>query len=344
MGEKNITIYDIAKKAGVSASMVSRVISGKGFVSEANRIRIQQLLKEYNFKPNAVARGLQKQRSKMIGFLLPHIANQYFSSVYYEFERRASEQGFLTVLFNGKNDWGTELRLLQIMEESRVEAIVIMGGNADAIDIPEEYYQEILRINQRIPCVICGEQASRFGCVGIHPNSKSAGELIKHLAFLGFESAGIFGGGNSRYPSLLKKHTFIETARQYHIQIKKEWILGNSYDAADGSEAMKELLKEKDLPRAVCCMNDHVAAGAITVAIAAGLRVPEDIAFTGYDGVEVSSIFHPSITTMRYDYEQYGNEIFCAVQRLIQGERCPEMTFIDSRMIVGESTVKVDHS
>lgn len=338
MGKKSVTIYDIAKEAGVSASMVSRVVSGKGSVSEGNRVRIQQILKENNFKPNAVARGLQQQRSKMIGFLLPHIANQYFSSVYYEFEKWASEQGFMTILFNGKNDWNMELKLLHIMEESRVEAIVIMGGNADAIEIPKEYYEEVTRINQTIPCVICGEQAARFDCVGVHPDSQSAGELVKHLYSLGVKSLGIFGGAESRYPSVLKKNKFIKTAQEYNITMCQEWILGNSYDVADGAQAMKELLKEKKLPKAVCCINDHVAAGAINTAIAAGLRIPEDIAFTGYDGVEIASIIHPSITTMQYDYEQYGSKIFSAVEKLIQGNPCPKMTLIDSKMIIGEST------
>lgn len=340
MGKKNVTIYDIAEKAGVSASMVSRVISGKGSVSEGNRKRIQGLLEEYNFKPSAVARGLQQQRSRMIGYLLPHIGNQYFSSVYYEFEKCASERGYVTILFNGKNDWGTELRLLHIMEESRVEAIVVMGGNADATEIPKEYFDELTRINQTIPCVICGEQAERFGCAGVHPDSSNAGQLVRHLASLGIQSLGIFGGSSFTYPSVLKKRSFLEMAQQCHMELRQEWILGNSYDAADGSQAMECLLKESNLPQAVCCINDHVAAGAINTALAAGLRIPEDIAFTGYDGVEISSIIQPSITTIRYDYEQYGSEIFAAVERLIRGESCSPMTLTNSQMIIGESTVR----
>ena len=108
MEEKRITIYDIAAEVGVSASLVSRVVSGKGSVSDKTRKKIQDVIDKYDFRPNAMARGLQKSRTRMIGFMIPHIGNEYFSNVYYEFEKHASENGFMTILYKGKNDRGTE--------------------------------------------------------------------------------------------------------------------------------------------------------------------------------------------------------------------------------------------
>lgn len=338
--KKNVTIYDVADKAGVSASMVSRVISGKGAVSENNRVRIKKLLEELDFKPNAVARGLQQQHSNMIGFLLPHIGNQYFSSVYYEFEKNASEHGFLTILFNGKSDYGTELKLLRIMEEARVEAIVIMGGSADARDIPEEYLKEVKRINQSIPCIICGEQAEKFGCIGVHADSKSTQKIVKHLKEQDYKSMGIIGGANSTYPSYIKKQILQEAAEQFQLELKEEWIKGNSFDVLDGIEAMESLLKEKRIPEAICCINDHVAVGVINTAISHGLKVPEDIAVTGYDGVEVSTIIKPSITTMQHDYEEYGRKIYEAVEALMTGKTYQLMNYISTNLIIRESTIK----
>ena len=89
MEEKNITIYDIAAEVGVSPSLVSRVISGKGSVSEKTRARIQEVIDKYGFRPNAMARGLQRNRTRIIGFMIPHIGNEYFSNVYYEFEKHS---------------------------------------------------------------------------------------------------------------------------------------------------------------------------------------------------------------------------------------------------------------
>ena len=90
---KKITIYDIAKEAGVSASQVSRAISGKGYVSEENKAVIEALVKKYNYRPNAVARNLQKGRSNTVGFLIPHIYQEYFPLVYSSFERVMTEKG-----------------------------------------------------------------------------------------------------------------------------------------------------------------------------------------------------------------------------------------------------------
>ena len=114
---KSITIYDIAKEAEISPSMVSRVLSGKGSVSPKTKERIQAIIDKYDFKPNAIARGLQKSSTRIIGFMIPHIESEYFSSIYYEFEKLASRNGYMTVLYNGKNDPGTEQRILNVFED-----------------------------------------------------------------------------------------------------------------------------------------------------------------------------------------------------------------------------------
>ncbi|NLK75092.1 MAG: LacI family transcriptional regulator [Clostridiales bacterium] len=339
--KKNITIYDIAREAGVSASLVSRVISGNGSVSEKNRMKIQKLIDKYNFRPNAIARGLQKSRSRMIGFVLPHISTEYFSSTYYEFEKRASKAGYMTILCNGKSDPEVESKILRTLEETRVEAIIFMGGRADLIGVEDEYIDELRKVNKSIPCIVCSSRAEMFDCIGIHGDDYiGVNKLMAHLAQQGYKSLAILGGTDQSHPSKVKKQYFKEAAIRYGMEIRNEWIIGNSFNPEDGAEAMKQLLKQSHIPEVACCINDHVAVGAINVALDAGLVIPDDIAITGYDGVEASILSRPHITTVCPNYSEYGETIFQAMTALMEGREFEKLTLIEPEIIIRSSSLR----
>lgn len=339
--KRNITIYDIAREAGVSTSMVSRVISGNGVVSEKNRIMVQEIVDKYKFKPNAIARGLQKSQTGLIGFVIPFIGNEYFSTVYYEFEKLASEKGYMIILNNGKNDHRLEGRILRVLEEARVEAIIIMGGRIDWVNIPEELRDEIRALNEIIPCILCSEQADEFGCIGVHSDDRLGCELaVRYIAENGYKTMGILGGAGSSYPSYNKKKYLMEEADKYNIQIRKEWILGNSFNEIDGAESMRKLLQVGELPEIVFCINDHVAFGAQCEAQDAGLKVPQDIKFIGADGVRTSTMARPPITTVAIDFKQYAQTLFDAMMAAMEGRDFPTISRIPPTLIERKSTKK----
>lgn len=336
--KKNITIYDIAREVGVSPSLVSRVLSGKGSVSEKTRERIQAVIDKYGFRPNAIARGLQNSRTRMIGFMLPNIGNEYFSSVYYEFEKNASAQGYMTILYNGKNHLETELKILENFADARVEAVIIMGGSADAMTPDPAYVDAVMRLNERIPCIICSEQAEKMGCIGTHMDSHRTGELlVEHLLERGYRTMGILGGERETFPSVRLKEHLREYAIQRGITVRQEWLHGNSYDAQDGERAMKKLLEQPSLPRAVCCINDYVAIGAMSVAADAGLRIPEDIAVTGNNNIYISQVLKPKLTTVADDFEALGKTMFDMITMRLEGEQ-PRSVLIEPHLVIRSST------
>lgn len=338
MEEKSVTIYDIASEVGVSPSLVSRVLSGKGSVSDKTRKRIQDVIDKYGYRPNAMARGLKNSHTMMIGYMIPHIGNEYFSNVYYEFEKHASAHGYMTILYNGKNDPGTENRILKVFDEARVEAAVIMGGSIDAVEIDPGYANAIRALSRRTPCIVCNEQAEKFGCAGVHIDTRKKAELLTgHLAKKGYFTAAILGGAESRYQTGLFQESMRQEAEKRGIEIRPEWVHGNSYNEYDGVEGMKQLLAQERIPRAVCCINDYVAYGAASVAMDAGLRVPEDIAFTGSDNFHISDILRPKMTTVACDYAQIGTLIF---EQVLAGQRGEEakQCLVDPILIERDST------
>lgn len=339
LDKRRVTIYDIAKEAEVSPSLVSRVLSGNGSVSAKSREKIEKAIEKYNYRPNAMARGLQKSKTGLIGFVLPHIGNEYFSSVYYEFEKIASANNYMVTLFNSKNDYGTEEKILGVLEEARVEAVIYMGGQIDQLNPNPANLEAIRKLNKTIPCILCCEQAGRFNCIGVHSDDQEGiRQLLEHLIHKGYRKMGILGGASSVISSKYRKGKLVEGANACGIEIRKEWIVGNSYNEVDGMECMSKLLEEKDLPDVVCCINDHVAYGAQLAILDAGLKIPKDIAVIGFDGVKLSELARPKITTVATDFETLGKTIFEVMIARMGEEECEPLNLVKPKLIIKESS------
>lgn len=337
--KRRVTINDIAREAGVSPSMVSRVVSGNGVVSEANRERIMALVEKYKYKPNAMARGLQKSKTGLVGFVIPHIGNEYFSSVYYEFEKHASDKGYMTTLYNGKSDPVIESRIFSALEEARVEAAIVMGGRLDLVSLEKHYQDELIEFARHIPTVLCTTRAAEFGCIGVHSDDAMACSiLVKYLKDRKYRTVGILGGTDQSFPSVYKRSFILEELRRAGLETRPEWIIGESFNEIDGAKSMKALLKCETLPEVVFCMNDHVAFGAIVEAKDAGIRIPEDMSIVGADGVLVSELSRPAITTLKIDFEKYGECIFNAMQAAIEGRDFPRLSLISPKLVIRGSS------
>lgn len=322
MSNRKITIYDIAKEAGVSASQVSRAISGNGYVSEENKEIIMGLVEKYNYRPSAVARNLKKGRSSSIGFLIPHVYQEYFPYLYQKFEHEMTAKGYITIVCNGRSWCDNEIRNLQLLEDLRVDAAVIMGGTLDQInwEAYTDYIQAVKNLNSKIPCVLGTERAAELDCPGVYVDAcDCVDEMMAYLAGAGYRKMGIMGGVGSVYPSVRLKALFREAAERHGLEIRPQWVVNSSYNSMDGAEAMKQLLQQKELPEVVCCVNDEVAVGAMGVALDAGMKIPGDMAFTGYGGVWLGREFRPQLTTIQFDFETMGRILAETVLGVLNG-------------------------
>jgi len=324
---KSITIYDIAKEAGVSSATVSRAISGKGYVSETKKIQILDLVEKYNFSPNTFAQNLKTGFTKTIGFIVPHIGNMYFASVYYEFEKWASSHGYMTILLNSKGDYEVESKLLYSLKEKRVDGIVMMGGRMDAVELSEEYIREIREIKDLIPFVSCATMAERFGCAAVYTDDGKGVELLMtHLKSKGYNSIYMFGGGDEFYPAYLKKKYAYEFGKKLGMKVTVNWLTPNmNFDYRSGYIGMKMLLEKPLEAEVFCGVNDYVAVGARDAALEAGLRVPEDIAFVGFDDIGEETVLPTHITSVSPCYDVFGKKVFTTLHKIMQDKKPHDM-------------------
>lgn len=340
MPNKKVTIYDIAKEAGISASQVSRAISGNGYVSDENRDRIMELVEKYNYRPSAVARNLKKGRSHSVGFMLPHVYQEYFPYLYQRFEEEMTANGYVTIVCNGRSWKEDEIRKLHTLEEMRVDAVVIVGGTLDQInwEMHPDFIQAVRNLNEKIPCVLGSERAADLGCRGVYVDAAACvDELMAYLAATGYRKMGILGGVTSVYPSEQLRGFLRAAAARYNMEIRPQWEVHCSYNSMDGAEAMKKMLQQ-ELPEVICCINDEIAVGAMGAALDAGLRIPQDVAFTGYDGVWLGKEFRPRLTTVQIDFETMGHRLVETVLDAMNGSGERAVIRVTPSLEIREST------
>jgi LacI family transcriptional regulator len=155
--KRGITIYDLAKEAHVSPATVSRVLTGSSNVSSEKKNRVLSLIEKYNYKPNALARGLSDTRTKVIGILTADIRNPYYAAVFIACEQAANNRGYTLILCNSLNDNLLEEHYLEKLEEQRVDAIILVGGRADELVSDQSYVEHVNKISNYIPIIVTGK-------------------------------------------------------------------------------------------------------------------------------------------------------------------------------------------
>ena len=312
---KKITIVDIAKKANVSSATVSRIINNTAKVDNEKRKKVLELIEQYNFKPNVIAKSLQSSKSNIVGFVVPHINSPYYAQLFYETELIAQKQGYTLMLCNSGSDKRLESDILDVFISSNVRAIVFMGGRLDDIECDRKYLSEIESINKKVAIISCVDVPD-LECIQIyHEQQQSSIQLLEHLSGMGYTDVALLGGYSNIRTTIKRRNDLIEHAPAYGVNIRSE-IIDSDFSVEGGNIAMKQVLQCDRLPQAIICINDLVAIGALSEAHKNNMNVPKDIAIVGYDNLDVSQFIHPGVTTIASNYKQYSEAIVQAIQNL----------------------------
>jgi LacI family transcriptional regulator len=312
MSEK-ITIVDIAKKANVSPATVSRIMNNTAKVNGEKRKRVLEVIEEYNFKPNVIAKSLQSSKSNTVGFIVPHINSPYYAQIFYETELIAQKQGYTLMLCNSESDKRLESNILEAFISTNVRAIVFMGGRLDDIECDKKYMYELENINKKVPIISCVD-VPNLECTQIyHEQQNSSNKLLEHLSSLGYKDVALLGGYSNIRTTIKRREDIIDNADKYGVSIRSE-IIDSDYSVEGGNLAMKRMLKCDKLPQAIICINDLVATGALSEAYKNKMNVPKDIAIVGYDNLDISQFIYPGVTTIASNYKDYSKAIVHAIR------------------------------
>ena len=304
-----ITIKDVAERANVSPSTVSRVFTGVAKVSPDKREAVLKAADELSFTPNFMARSLKLNHSYTIGLLLPDISNPYYSQLARSAEMAAREYGYSLLLADSNDSLDRECTYLSWLVERRVDGIILATVGGSELHIEEA--------RDKVPIVTVGRRLKASKVDSVFADNYQVGSLAaEHLIELGHSSFGIVAGNPNVSSTQMRIRGFIEYLEKCDHTIKEHNILFGTFSLESGSILAQEMFSANDnLPTALFCLNDQLAIGAIKALSELGYNVPDQVSVVGCDNTYIASIFQPELSTINRPVNDMGK---IAVELLLE--------------------------
>jgi LacI family transcriptional regulator, galactose operon repressor len=306
------TIHDVARQAGVSASTVSRALSGSRRVRPELVRRVSEAAKTLGYRHNAVARALRTHRSNTIGMVVPQISNPFFPLLVEALERRLQQDGLDLLLCDSQQDTAVEARRLRALMERQVDGIIVSPLDAVASAAAVRAIAErvpLIQVDRRVDGVV-GDWVGADDAAGI-------GQLVDLLVARGRRRLAFVSAAFTNSSAVQRAQAFDAALRRQGLTAAAPPLLG-SFDVRWGLEAAHRL-PWADVD-AVVCGNDVIALGMLRGLRLAGVRVPEDVAVTGFDDIAFAEISDPPLTTVRQQWDVMADECARLLTRENGGE------------------------
>jgi len=323
-----VSIKDIAKHCGVSTATVSKALNGQPDIGEETRTRILRAADELGYMANASARALKTNRSYNIGVLFVDpmhggLAHEFFSTVLDGIRSEAEKHGYdLTFINNLVGSRQTSY--LQHCRYRGVDGVVI--ASADFLDP-----MVIELVQSELPVVTIDHVFNNRICV-MSDNLRGMGELVRYVASKGHRKIAIIHGERTSVTQN-RLTGFHRACEELGIEVPEKWIREGVYhDSESCRRITKELLSLPDRPTCIFFPDDYSWIGGVNAIHEAGLEVPRDISTVGYDGIPLSRIVNPVLTTWRQDTEKLGT---IAAGRLIGQIEHPRTAILDREIVTG---------
>ncbi len=288
-----MTIYDIAKEAGVSASTVSRVVNDKPGVHPLTKEKIEGLLKKYNYSPDETARGLIKQKNRLIGILVADIRNVHYTDGAYAVEKEFARRGYCCIIFNTGSESEEKTEYIQILSQRRVEGVVMIGSTFQTKEVEEA----IVRFMPKIPVIMVNGYLKLPNVRGVLADERSGvSALVRLLAEKGHRHLAFVN--NCYTPSnRLKIQGFEEELA--HQGIEGPALVYDAQTTFESAyEVTKRLMQEHPETDGIVYSVDLLASGGGRALADMGYLVPDQVAYTGIDNSIYAEFSTPKITSL----------------------------------------------
>jgi LacI family transcriptional regulator len=297
---------DVARRAGVSLSTASRVVTDNGYpVAEATRQRVLEAVRELNYSPSVLARALVTRRTQIVGVIVGDVEDPYFAEIVRGVEDVARRAEYLVIVCNADRDPETELGYLRTLLDYRVDGVILAGGG-----VVDEAYQEPVAEavasleHQGAIVVALAEVAATVPCITID-NRAAATEMTRYVVGLGHTRIGVIAG---------PAHITTARSRLQGIQdvlgmdrLPPERIASGGFTVPGGEQAADTLLCLDPIPTAIIAVNDQMAVGALTAAHRRGLDIPDDLTIVGFGNTTAARQAWPPLTTVSVPRHEMGS-------------------------------------
>lgn len=330
-----MTIYDIAKEAGVAASTVSRVINNKPGIKAETRQRVQDLLKKYNYIPDAAARGLVMQSTKMVGILIVDIRVTHHIDSAFLIEQELTKRGYCCITMSTGPSDEKKAEYIRILEQRRVEGVILMGSMFMTDRVKESIQMHlpsvpVVMVNgyldlPNVSGVVVDEDAGVARCIDLLVKKNK-----KRIAFV----------LDSYSPANMKKQQgYLEGIKKYGAGDEQCWIYDMETSSLQGGyDATVRIIRDHPDVQGIIYTIDLVAVGGIRAAYDCGYSVPEQLALIGIDNSIYGEICMPKLTTLNNKLEELSETAASILHKGLEGKIQNKKMMLFSEIIEREST------
>ena len=311
-----MNIVDIAKMAGVSTATVSRVLNHSGKVKESTRERIQQVIDEYNYVPNAIARNLCMQDRDSIGVILPEIGNEFFSDVIQGISQITEKNMYNILFFNTDEKEENEHDYLKVVISERLKGLLI----SPVSDHDEYTAQELERLEKSgVPVVLIDRNLENKQFDGVFvQNFEAAYDGVQALIDEGHEKIAIITGPVTSLPGKERLHGYLKALEDNGLPIREEYQVAGNFRINMAYEQTGCLLSLPDPPTAIFTVNNLTSLGCLKYLIEHHLKPGRVIAVIGFDSIAALNIIEYPFSTIERDARKQGQEAMKLLLEKIQ--------------------------
>lgn len=341
---ETITIKDIAKLCGVGVSTVSRAMNNHPDINEETKAMIMKVIKEHNYIPNNSARNLKRSDSKTIAVLIKGITNPFFNSIIKTFEEEIKKKKYSFILQHVEDKEDEIDVATELVKEKKLKGIVFLGGHFSHSDekmrqLKAPFVLSTIGSTQKINKTICSSVSV--------DDFKESYKMVEYLCKLGHKKIAIITASmDDESIGNLRLNGYLSALKDNNIQVNNKLIRFmkddiDSYSMKNGYYVTKELIESGEEFSAIYAICDTVAIGACKAIFDSGKKVPDDYSVAGFDGIDMSHYYNPSITTIKQPVEDMAVETIKILFDLINNKDLAQHKIFQGELIVGQSTRRI---
>lgn len=327
-----VTLKQICEEAGVSKATVSRVLNNHPLVSKETREKVQDVIKRLNFTPNALARNLSLQKTDTIGVLFPWIFSGFFSTVLLGIDSAAREYNYHVITSLSHDQADENSQALSLLQERRIDGLILMAPS-----LPDEKIQEIKKLD--IPFVVLQREIADPEVSFVTVDNFDGGfKATKHLIERGYKRILAIAGPEASQDSSRREEGYREALKQAGIKFDPDLVIRSEFNKETALPSFEHFRQRFPMPDAIFCFNDDIGLGMLKCLKTIKVRVPEDVAVVGFDGIEFTEF--AELTTFTTPMKEMGEQ---AVRLLIKQlenkeKRISEQWLLKGSLVARNST------
>ncbi|MWC28624.1 LacI family DNA-binding transcriptional regulator [Paenibacillus sp. MMS18-CY102] len=321
-------ISEIAKKAKVSRTTVSRVLNNHPYVKADKRDAVLQVVKEMHYVPNFNAVHLSKGKTNIIGVMVPKIDHPFFSQLIAGIGDACNRYSYSLLLHQSNNDLNQELDFFNKLKYKLVDGL-ILGSTIS----PAHVLDDMSGYGKIISCE--ASESSKIASVFI--NHESGMQLaLDHLREQGHQHIGLCIGNAKSGVGVNRKKSFFQYQQKHQLNWNTDWYFDGKYTIEDGIHVARALFSLPQRPTAIVVGSDYVAAGIIYEAKKQGVPIPESLAVTGFDNQPISEVME--LSTIHQPIKELGNTAAELLYNLINNQEIPSTNKLELKLLARKST------